>query len=277
MVAPLMEGRRMKSSLLARIGSVALMAAVAACAQRAPATIAVLVPSATPSAATTRRSPVADARQLVVVTTLAWDSTSGTLRRFARGASGGAWQPVGAEVPIVVGQTGLAWDAALALGQPGEPVKREGDGKSPAGAFALDTAFGFQIGQIMPWVRLPYLQLRNTTECVDDAGSQFYNTIVDREQVTRVDWKSSERMREIDQYALGVHVRYNGTPPRRGGGSCIFLHIWAGPRSVTAGCTAMERSALEEIVRWLDPREQPMIVQLPVGALSTVRSAWGLP
>jgi zinc D-Ala-D-Ala dipeptidase len=242
-----------------------------------PSKMAVPVPAAAARTPTASGSPVADARQLVVVITPAWDSTSGTLRRYSRDASGGAWRPVGAEVPIVVGQTGLAWDAALGLGKPGEPVKREGDGKAPAGAFALDTAFGFQTRQIMPWVRLPYLQLRTTTECVDDVGSEYYNTIVDRERVTRVDWKSSERMREIDQYALGVHVRYNGSPPRRGSGSCIFLHIWAGPKSVTAGCTAMESSALEEIVRWLDPKEKPMMVQLPAGALRSVRGAWGLP
>jgi D-alanyl-D-alanine dipeptidase len=268
----------MRSSwFVARIAALVLVAAVPACAQRVPSNVAPTVPAAAPRAAATPRSPVADARQLVLVSTPAWDSTSGTLRRYARDADGGTWRAVGAEVPIVVGQTGLAWDASLGLEKPGEPVKREGDGKAPAGAFPLDTAFGFQIRQIVPWVRLPYLQLRTTTECVDDVGSEFYNTIVDRERVTRVDWKSSERMREIDQYALGVHVRYNGTPPRRGKGSCIFLHIWGGPKSVTAGCTAMERGALEEIVRWLDPREQPMMVQLPAGALTSVRGAWGLP
>jgi D-alanyl-D-alanine dipeptidase len=221
-------------------------------------------------------SPVADARQLVLVTTPAWDSTSGILRRYERDQPGQSWRPVGAAIPIVVGRTGLAWDDAVRIAAPGEPLKREGDGKSPAGAFALDTAFGFSIREIVPWVRLPYTQLRETTECVDDARSAHYNTIVDRRQVPSVDWTSAERMREIDQYSVGIRVAYNA-PPRAGRGSCIFLHVWAGPSSSTAGCTAMELTALQDVLRWLAPERRPMIVQLPSDALSRVRGAWTLP
>jgi zinc D-Ala-D-Ala dipeptidase len=228
-------------------------------------------------AASGQRSPLSSALQLVLVTTPAWDSTSGALRRYERDAAGEPWRTVGATIPIVVGQTGLAWDEALGLAAPGEPVKREGDGKSPAGAFALDSAFGFDIRQIIPWIRLPYSQLRTTTECVDDSRSAYYNAIVDRSSVPKVDWTSSEKMREIDQYAFGVHVAYNTTPTRAGRGSCIFLHIWAGPASVTAGCTAMEEGALRELLRWLAPERRPMLVQVPSGALARVRSTWTLP
>jgi D-alanyl-D-alanine dipeptidase len=158
----------------------------------------------------------------------------------------------------------------------GEPVKREGDGRSPAGAFALDTAFGFDIRQLASWVRLPYIQLRASTECVDDSRSAHYNTIVNRDSVARVDWTSSERMREIEQYAFGVHVAYNA-PPRPSRGSCIFLHIWAGPTSVTAGCTAMDERALRELMGWIDPQRQPMLVQIPAGVLARLRERWRLP
>src|SRR6476646_10383858 len=53
--------------------------------------------------------PLDGARQLVVVTTAEWDSTTGVLRRFERGTSSEAWRAVGASTPIVVGRTGLAW------------------------------------------------------------------------------------------------------------------------------------------------------------------------
>jgi D-alanyl-D-alanine dipeptidase len=213
----------------------------------------------------------------VLVTTPAWDSTSGSLRRYERDRAGGQWRAIGATIPIVVGQTGLAWDDAAGVAAAGEPVKREGDGKSPAGAFALDTAFGFATPPSVPWVRLPYLQLLPTTECVDDSRSAHYNTIVDRTKVGTVDWTSSERMRAIEQYTFGVHVAYNAAPPRAGRGSCIFLHIWAGPSSVTAGCTAMESSALQEVMRWLAPARRPMLVQLTSGTLGRVRESWTLP
>jgi len=232
----------------------------------------------TPSAPATQRtsSPLDGARQMVLVVTPAWDSTSGTLRRFERASSADAWRPVGGTVPIVVGRTGVAWDDSQMTAAPGEPVKREGDGRSPAGAFALDTAFGFDIRPIASWVRLPYVQLRTGTECVDDSRSVHYNTIVNRDSVPRVDWTSAERMREIEQYAFGVHVAYNA-PPRPSRGSCIFLHIWAGPASVTAGCTAMDEPALRELMRWVDPQRRPMLVQLPAVALPRLRERWRLP
>ena len=220
--------------------------------------------------------PVDGSTQMVLVVTPAWDSTSGSLRRFERATPAAAWRQVGRVVPIVVGRTGLAWDDRQGTPSVGEPVKREGDGRSPAGAFALDTAFGFDIRQIVSWVRLPYVRLRTTTECVDDARSVHYNTIVDRDSVPRVDWASSERMREIDQYVYGVHVAYNA-PPTPSRGSCIFLHVWAGPQSVTAGCTAMELEALKELMGWVDPRRRPMLVQLPESALAQRQKEWALP
>ena len=254
-----------------------LLLAGSACAHQSGASSGGVVQAGASARASAPRSPIAGARQLLLVTTPAWDSTSGTLRRYARLGVGAPWRLVGAAVPIVVGRTGLAWDDALGLVKPGEPVKHEGDGRSPAGAFALDTAFGFQIRQAVPWVRLPYLQLREGTECVDDSASEHYNTIVDRGAVSRVDWSSAERMRTIDQYQLGVHVSYNGAPPRRGRGSCIFLHVWSGPRSSTAGCTAMELDQLQAIVGWLDPSARPMLVQLTREAMENVRDSWGLP
>jgi L,D-peptidoglycan transpeptidase YkuD (ErfK/YbiS/YcfS/YnhG family) len=62
---------------------------------------------------------------------------------------------------------------------------------------------------------------------------------------------------------MGVIVGYNAAPPTKGRGSCIFLHIWAGPRSTTAGCTAMDASELDQLTRWLDRVRRPVLVQLP--------------
>jgi zinc D-Ala-D-Ala dipeptidase len=215
-------------------------------------------------------------RQLLVVTTPAWDSVSGTLRRYVRAGAGAPWRMVGAPVPIVVGQSGLAW-GDQALGRRSDPRKREGDGRAPAGRFALGTAFGFAPPAQMDRVRLPYLQLADDTECVDDSASTHYNTVIGRDAAGRVDWTSAERMRTIDLYRLGVVVRYNADPVRRGRGSCIFLHIWRAPASPTAGCTAMPADDLEAIVQWLDPARRPMLVQLPAAEYARLRRPWGLP
>lgn len=221
-------------------------------------------------------TPLDGSRQMVLVVTPSWNATRGTLRRFARDSDRDVWSAVGSAVPVVVGRAGVAWDDSQFAPMAGEPVKREGDGRSPAGAFALDTAFGFDLRQVVSWVRLPYIQLRTTTECVDDSRSAHYNTIVNRDRVPRVDWTSSERMREIEQYAYGVHVAYNA-PPRASRGSCIFLHIWGGPASVTAGCTAMAESSLRALMTWVDPSRRPMLVQLPAEALERLQARWRLP
>ena len=239
--------------------------------------LAALVAALTSAATQTAPPPaLARANQLLVVTTARWDTTGGTLRRYSRDATG-KWRADGARVPVVVGRTGLAWGVGVAPDRAGEPVKREGDGKAPAGVFPLATAFGFEPSPAAVRTRLPYLQLVETTECVDDTASAHYNAIVDRTRVPRVDWTSSERMRRIDLYRMGVVVDYNAKPSAAGRGSCIFLHVWRGRRSSTAGCTAIAEPALTELVRWLDPSRRPVLVQLTDAAYARRRAAWGLP
>ncbi|MBA3672240.1 MAG: hypothetical protein H0W68_09495 [Gemmatimonadaceae bacterium] len=221
-------------------------------------------------------SPAGRALQLVVVTTPSWNATSGTVRRFERNADSNNWREAGRAEPVVVGRTGLAWGSDAPGAAPSAPRKREGDGKAPAGLFPLDTTFGFAPRAEMVWARLPYAPLQPGSECVDDGKSTHYNTVVDRATVDRVDWTSAERMREISVYRMGVIVGYNA-PPRAGRGSCIFLHIWSGPTSSTAGCTAMDATVLESLIRWLDPRARPVIVQLTESEYARLRGHWGLP
>jgi D-alanyl-D-alanine dipeptidase len=124
---------------------------------------------------------------------------------------------------------------------------------------------------------LPYLQLLSTTDCVDDTASSQYNTVVDKGSVARVDWNSAEHMREVSQYKIGVIVGYNASPPVKARGSCIFLHIWSGPESHTAGCTAFDEGKLREVVVWLDPKRRPVLVQLTGADYSALRAGWKLP
>src|SRR5690242_5306316 len=84
----------------------------------------VATPPAPAQASVTVRpaSPLDGSTQMVLVVTPAWDSTSGSLRRFERDTPRGAWRQVGGTVPIVVGRTGLAWDDRQIRPAPGEPV-----------------------------------------------------------------------------------------------------------------------------------------------------------
>lgn len=225
----------------------------------------------------------AHSRQMLLVTTPSPDAIDGRLQRYQRKAGNDSWQPVGPSIPIVVGKKGLAWGSGLLPAPSSELAKREGDGKSPAGVFALGTSFGYA-PTALQGARLPYLALDATTECVDDTDSSQYNRIVMRAAQTP-DWKSAERMREMgESYRWGIVVDHNhiaaqasGPKPVAGRGSCIFLHVWKGAGNGTAGCTAMAQPEIETLLAWLDPQHHPLLVQLTAEQYAAVNKAWQLP
>lgn len=210
--------------------------------------------------------------QLVLVISPDENSRQGSLSTYER--QGEAWKPVLSNVPVSLGRSGLAWGRGLHPVQAGIQ-KREGDGKSPAGMYRLGTIFG-HLPPDQVDLRLPYVQVTSSLECVDDSGSRHYNQLVDNQELAR-DWNSSERMPEVGrQYDWGVFVEHN-TPAQPGGGSCIFLHIWGGPDSPTAGCTAMQEDQLLSLLRWLDAGRQPLLVQLTAAAYESWKASFGLP
>lgn len=217
--------------------------------------------------------------QAVVSLTDGWDGVQASVQRYERRGPYSPWQAVGAPVQAVVGRSGLGWGEGLHENPAGEgPVKREGDGRAPAGIFRLSSAFGYAPADSVSWIRIPYRQSTAESQCVDDGGSRFYNSLVDVRNVVRPDWTSHEDMLRADSlYRLGVFVDHNVHPAAAGRGSCIFLHIWAGPAVGTSGCTAFAPASLEEIVRWLDPSRRPVLIQLPRAEYERLRGAWALP
>jgi len=216
------------------------------------------------------RDVVDASQQLIVVTSKNWDDIQGSAQRYER--DGSTFKKSGDAFAVVLGKSGMAWGKGLF--EPGEgPVKREGDGKAPAGVFKLGTAFGFDpVAQ----TKLPYLALTPTTECVDDSQSSRYNKLVDGSVISK-DWSSSEHMRNEDVlYRKGIVIDHN-TPATPGAGSCIFFHIWRGPTAPTAGCTAMDQADISRLFNWLDPRETPLLVQMPEAQYEQFREPWGLP
>jgi zinc D-Ala-D-Ala dipeptidase len=217
------------------------------------------------------------ARRLIVVTTSDWNTVDGKLTRYSR--FGDKWKQVGEPIPVVVGKNGLAWDPKLTSAHseqfPG-PVKHEGDGRAPAGVFKLSESFGFDDADALGVQN--YLQLTPTTECVDDPKSKHYAQIVDRSSTKDVDWNSSEKMRTVDLYRLGVIVSYNMSQTVRDSGSCIFLHIWRGPGEGTAGCTAMPEENIKQLIRWLNSKARDaVLIQLPQPEYQRLKTEWNLP
>jgi L,D-peptidoglycan transpeptidase YkuD (ErfK/YbiS/YcfS/YnhG family) len=198
-----------------------------------------------------------DTKQLLVVTTNNWSTSSGSLQRYERDNK--SWVQVGKAIDIKLGRNGLGWGLGLhEVPKDAKIMKKEGDGKAPAGIFSLKQAFGYAPFKI----DYPYEVYKETDHCVDDINSKFYNKIVDSTKIER-DYKSHERMKfPKDYYKYGIVVDHNGitegAKSKRGAGSCIFIHIKNVP---TAGCTVMNESEIQEVLRWLDPTAEPLLIQ----------------
>ena len=222
-----------------------------------------------------------NARQLVLVTVPDWNSTQGALRRYERDADG-EWRAAGDAQPIVIGRTGAAWGLGLhdVPAGNGAPVKREGDGRSPAGVFAIGEAFGYAA---RAETGLAYAAMDAGDYCIDVPASPLYNRIVDTADVGADAVKgSTEPMRrdlhaDGDQrYRLGFVIEHN-PQARAQAGSCIFAHLWTGPDGSTAGCTAMAPPTMQALLQWLDADRHPVFVLLPRAEYRRLWQAWRLP
>ena len=222
---------------------------------------------------------IRNSHQRIVVTTRGWNDAKATVQLFARAeAEPGAWRSLGKPFPAVIGVHGFAWGIGLhGTGASDAPFKVEGDRRAPAGVFRLYSVFGLASPDRVRFLRFPYRQVISTTEAVDDPHSRYYNRIVNREIISRPDWLTSQSMQRVGgRYQFGIMVEHNwGQLP--GYGSCIFLHLWAGADQGTLGCTAMGSPDLSRLLHWLDARQNPLVVQLPLAEYDRLRTAWDLP
>jgi hypothetical protein len=204
----------------------------------------------------------------------------------------GKWRQVGKRESVTVGRNGSAWGLGLhpdlqtrpqtPSRSPAQvaPIKREGDGRSPAGVFGIGDAFGYAQHAD---TALPYDAMQASHYCMDVSGSPLYNRIVDARSVgTEAVAGSTEPMRrdlhaDGDQrYRMGFVIEHN-PQARRDAGSCIFAHLWKKPAESTAGCTAMADPTMTRLLAWLRPDQHPVFVLLPTDEYAGLRDAWQLP
>jgi D-alanyl-D-alanine dipeptidase len=195
-------------------------------------------------------------QQLIVVTTKNCSTPSGILQRYEK--KGNTLYKTGKAISIKLGRNGLGWGRGLHnIPKDAKIIKKEGDGKAPAGIFSLKQAFGYQ-----PYVvTYPYEVYKTTDHCVDDSKSKYYNKIIDSTKVKK-DYQSFEHMKfPKDYYKYGIVVNHNHIDEKgavKGAGSCIFMQIKKVP---TAGCTVMDEGEMKEIIQWLDADKNPLLVQ----------------
>lgn len=239
-----------------------------------PLLLGTLMPSAAaddrPAYHPSRLAHVGTAGQVIVVTAPSWQSTHATLRAYERDGSGG-WREVIGATPARLGWSGLYLAAQ----------RRQGTGKTPAGTFAIPSAFGRLAD---PGTALPYTRFdRNDAWTYNPRNPYTYNVF----QTADTSWRSyGDYVEQLwshgRQYRYVAVLDYNlpGGPIRTGAdgirrstrpantraGGGIFLHVTDG-RS-TAGCVAIPQEAMRSVLRWLDPSRRPVIVIGPESAIS---------
>jgi L,D-peptidoglycan transpeptidase YkuD (ErfK/YbiS/YcfS/YnhG family) len=143
-----------------------------------------------------------------------------------------------------------------ALGRSGRrALKREGDGATPIGSFAIREAFYRADRLARPPTALPLRPIGLSDGWCDDPLDRNYNRRVRHPYPT-----SAERLWRSDHlYDLVVVLGYNDRPRVAGRGSAIFMHV-AGPGfAPTAGCIAL---CLPDLQRLLE--------EVPRGAVVTI-------
>ena len=181
------------------------------------------------------------ASQVLVVTAPRYGATTATLTAYQREGEG--WRQAFGPRTAHVGTRGVA--------PPGE--KREGDGRTPSGVYGFDFFFGVAAD---PGVRFPYRRVTSRSIVWDDDPvSPRYNTWVDLD--VQEAGKEPEPMYVSPAYDQGAVIAYNSTrTPDLG--SAIFLHVSTG--APTAGCVSLPAGQLVDVLRWLEPAENPRII-----------------
>ncbi len=163
-----------------------------------------------------------------------------------------------------------------ALGQSGVRAdKKEGDGATPAGDFALRAIF-YRAGSRRPLAAsafarpafahfgrsCPVHPLAPAFIWNDNPADAFYNRL-QRRSSQRGSQRSETLWRGDQLYDVIGVLGYNDFPPQAGRGSAIFLHQTKGLYPPTRGCIALARRDLLFILRhW--PRNGRVRIHSPV-------------
>jgi L,D-peptidoglycan transpeptidase YkuD (ErfK/YbiS/YcfS/YnhG family) len=210
-------------------------------------------------------------RCLVVLTLLAIAST--TLSWSPTGAATPPGQVITVEAATPLSQTAVlrtwrltssghyvqVFGASVAfVGVNGVRPTREGLGRTPVGVFTLTEAFG---NEPTNGTRLPYIHVGPDDWWDENPASANYNRMV-RSSVSP--GGSSENLYYAGiAYAHAVVINYNMNPVVKGAGSGFFLHVSFG--APTEGCVAIPESELDQVMRWLNPADHP-VISIGVGA-----------
>lgn len=219
----------------------------------------------------------ANSSQCVVGVADGWNSSHVTLSYFEK--RGGSWQQVGGEWKGRLGSKGLVWGRGLHPNPGGATLKKEGDGRSPAGVFDLGGVWGVH-KSVKKHPKTFYHQVTARDLWVEDPSSKHYNQFLTLDREPRTDWEKKAQMVQDDYpHSLKLFIGHNAYPNIvSGGGSSIFFHIWRREgAAATAGCTTMVEDKLRWLIATVDPGRRPLYVLLPRSEYEKFKPIWKLP
>lgn len=200
---------------------------------------AVQAAPATPSVKSFHGSQFDSCSQLVVATVSSLSSTQGTLKTYQK--SNGVWNNV-LSTAASFGQNGMVYDAD----------RIEGDMKTPLGIYTLPYAFGISAN---PGTKLTYKGIDTNTYFDGQYGSGTYDQMVEGKPANN-EW---EYMYNVPVYNYGLLINFN--PEQKvGKGNAIFLHCLRYTGSVTAGCVSIDQIEILNLLKWIDPGQNPKIL-----------------
>jgi L,D-peptidoglycan transpeptidase YkuD (ErfK/YbiS/YcfS/YnhG family) len=137
-----------------------------------------------------------------------------------------------------------------ALGRTGiRALKREGDGGTPLGRFAVRQVLYRADRVERPSTSLPMRAIRANDGWCEDPANRNYNRLISVSPLS-----SADRLTRADHlYDLVLVLGYNDRPRIRGKGSAIFVHLARPDYAPTAGCIALSRHDLTMLLAELRP------------------------
>ncbi len=198
---------------------------------------------------------------MVVVTTRNWDTSYAKLQTWKL-TSSNEWMQVVDPIPARVGWNGVRREAN----------RKQNTGTTPAGTFGLLRGFGLAKPS---GVDLPYRRVdENDWWPYDPTDPKTYN-VLQPHRVKHAKWRTdwAERLKSYGtQYRYAVVLDYNlpseiswrngqriaSTTADTSAGGGIFLHV--NGTGATAGCVSISRDQMRQVLKWLDPDNDPVIV-----------------
>ena len=174
-----------------------------------------------------------DCSQAVLGIADGWNSSTVSLSLVEKQPDG-RWARVLGPIPGRLGRTGLAWGLGVHSNPRGVTIKREGDGRSPAGVFLIGGLWTTNKTPIKHHRRIPEVRVGPCDLWVSDPSQpRLYNRHIRLNHPAATPGELKEQMRQTDYaHSIKLLICHNTweTPgrPIAGAGSSIFFHIWCG-------------------------------------------------